>query len=369
MRNLFTTLCITASFLTGSAFGQSHSKLWGKHGEKWSAQSRLPDFSFAGYHFGEVPIPMVPVVTDFTDFGAIGDGETDCTQAFLEAIEATETGAIFIPEGRYVITGILHIRKSGIVLRGAGPDKTVLVIPKSLQQLNPVEVGTGKSAGKLKYAFTGGFIDIQGASEDHPLGKVVAPARRGDSKLTLATKPTVEAGQLVRLLMDNSPSLGRHLHAGLSAGKNTSRIDHFVDWVARVVSVQGNTVELDRSLRVDVRTEWDPELFVFNPTVSEVSIEDLSFEFPGIPKKKHLQEEGFNAIWMRDAVHSWVRNVHIIDADNAINVAGSRFCQIENVRIEASKRKGTTGTSRSLGQGQFSGMSVHGFLDQDQVCA
>ncbi len=57
------------------------SALWGEQGEKWSAQSRLPDFSFAGYHCGEDPIPRVAVAASIRDFGARGDGVTDDTTA------------------------------------------------------------------------------------------------------------------------------------------------------------------------------------------------------------------------------------------------------------------------------------------------
>jgi hypothetical protein len=112
------------------------SKLWGKAGELWTPQSRLPDFSFAGYHCGEVPLPDVPVVNSVARFGAKGDGITDDTAAFLKAIEETSNGALFIPEGRYVLTGVLTINKSNLVLRGAGPEKTVFVIPKSLTQVS-----------------------------------------------------------------------------------------------------------------------------------------------------------------------------------------------------------------------------------------
>ena len=38
------------------------SDLWGVSGEKWTPQSRLPDFSFAGYHCGETPLPALPPV-------------------------------------------------------------------------------------------------------------------------------------------------------------------------------------------------------------------------------------------------------------------------------------------------------------------
>ena len=54
----------------------AHSQLWGEAGEKWSATGRLPDFSFAGYHRGERPIPELPRKTNVRDFGAVGDGTT-----------------------------------------------------------------------------------------------------------------------------------------------------------------------------------------------------------------------------------------------------------------------------------------------------
>ena len=58
-----------------------YSELWGEHGEKWSPQSRLPDFSFAGYHCGEKPLPNVAPGMSVKEFGAKGDGVADDTQA------------------------------------------------------------------------------------------------------------------------------------------------------------------------------------------------------------------------------------------------------------------------------------------------
>ncbi|MCX6906896.1 MAG: hypothetical protein NTY01_02510 [Verrucomicrobia bacterium] len=58
------------------------SDLWGTAGEKWTPQSRLPDFSFAGYHAGEAPIPDVAVKASVKNFGAKGDGVADDTAAF-----------------------------------------------------------------------------------------------------------------------------------------------------------------------------------------------------------------------------------------------------------------------------------------------
>lgn len=337
-------ILVACFVMCGVASAQDHSALWGTTGEKWTPQSRLPYFSFSGYHFGEKPIPTVREQSDVTQFGARGDGTTDCTDAFRKAIEETTDGAITIPPGRYVITGIINIRKSNVVLRGAGPGKTVLLIPKSLQQIAPKKMGTGKSSGKRPYSFSGAFIDIRGNDKSTPLAKVAVPAKRGETVLTLSATPKVKRGQLVRLLMKNHADLGKYLHAGGGAGRATAKeAKHYVDWVARVVSVAGRKVTLDRPLRVDVRLAWSPELHTFEPGLSEVGIEDLTFEFPGVKKKPHLKEEGFSAIQFRGATHSWVRNVVVIDCDNAINVIGSRFCQFENIVIKAARRQGTTG--------------------------
>ena len=52
-----------------------------------------------GYKAGEVPLPSPPVTVSVTDFGAQGDGSNDDTQAFLNAIDATSQGVIYIPPG------------------------------------------------------------------------------------------------------------------------------------------------------------------------------------------------------------------------------------------------------------------------------
>lgn len=74
----------------------------------------------AGYAGNDRPIPTPPVVANVRDFGAKGDGVSDDSAAFLEAIEATNNGALYVPPGRYNISRVLWISKSNFVLRGAG---------------------------------------------------------------------------------------------------------------------------------------------------------------------------------------------------------------------------------------------------------
>ena len=48
---LFTAAALTTGYSVADEGG--YSRLWGERGERWSADSRLPDFSYAGYRRGE----------------------------------------------------------------------------------------------------------------------------------------------------------------------------------------------------------------------------------------------------------------------------------------------------------------------------
>ncbi len=338
-------MCMAESKTTARPASKGElSELWGAGGEKWKDTSRLPDFSCAGYHCGEKPIPQVAVVTDVKKHGAVGNGTADDTKAFQAAIAAVSDkgGAVFIPAGRYVLTDVVTISKSNIVLRGAGPDKTVLVIPKPLAEIHPA--GPVDQA-KSPYAFSGGFIAIRGRSECTKVAELAEPAKRGDRQLVLSRAGAFQVGDFLRVLSGNEESLGRAIHADqMDVAKETClERKNFIDWVARVVSVDGAKVTIDRPLRLDLRKEWKIDITTWRPKLQEVGVEDLSFEFPGVPKKPHLKEDGYNAMHITGAANSWVRNVTIIDADNGVIVGGSRFCRIEKVTCKTAKRKTPSG--------------------------
>ena len=71
---------------------------------------------------------------DITKFGAVGDGQTDCTQAFADAIAACSKaggGRVVVPAGRFLTGAIhlqsyvnLHVAESGTILFSTDPENT-----------------------------------------------------------------------------------------------------------------------------------------------------------------------------------------------------------------------------------------------------
>lgn len=324
---------------------QVYSDLWGKNGEKWTPKSRLPDFSFAGYHFGEKELPKVATATNVKRFGAKGDGKTDDTDAFKKAIEVTDRGAILIPEGTYLLSDILWIKKSGIVLRGEGYKKTKLHFTKELEDVRP-NIGSTTSGRKTSnYSWSGGFLWVKGSTHGKVISPVISDAARGDDVIRLKDAGKLKVGQRIQIMMkDSNKSLLKYLYSGDPGNTNQIKYDTKVKFVSRVADIKGDYVKLERPLRWDVRQAWNPQVRMYEPKVSEVGIEELGISFLQKPYKGHFTERGMNGIAMYGVTDCWVRNVRISNCDSGIFMGGD-FCTIDGLIIDGERKphRGDTG--------------------------
>ncbi|MFO7907177.1 MAG: glycosyl hydrolase family 28-related protein, partial [Pirellulaceae bacterium] len=173
------------------------SPLWGRAGEQWKPGGRLPDFSYAGYHRGEKDLPTLRPEVTVKDFGATGDGQTDDTAAFKRALKDAAGKTIFVPRGRYVITDILEIRSAGTVLQGAGPEKSVLHVPKPLEKIRSNMGATTGGRPTSNYSWSGGIVWAKGRWDKQTLSKVTAPAARGKRTLVVERTDKFERGDEV----------------------------------------------------------------------------------------------------------------------------------------------------------------------------
>ena len=334
---------VTALILLGAggAHADNYSALWGKDGEQWSPGGRLPDFSFAGYHRGEAPLPVPPVTHNVRDFGASGDGEHDDSDAFLRAIEEVPRGVILIPEGRYVITKMLIVDKPNLVLRGEGPRKTILYFPKPLNEIKPNWGATTSGQRTSNYSWSGGFLSIRGSFQREKLTEIAEPAKRGQRVIRVGDASMLNPGREIEVRLQDSAenSLANHLYSGdprISLEKLRGRTH--ASLVARITGIRGNAVTLDRSLRFDVDARWNPVVNRFAPTVTESGIEGIRFEFPDTPYEGHFSELGYNAFAINQAAHCWVRNIHVHNADSGGFISGN-FNSVEGVLYTSDRER------------------------------
>lgn len=314
------------------------SELWGQNGEKWNPGGRLPDFSFAGYQRGERPLPQVPPGVSVRDFGAKGDGETDDTQAFLDALAKVKQGAIEVPPGRYRITNLLEITRPGVVLRGAGPDKSILFFPTPLNDIKPNWGATTTGERTSNYSWSGGFITVRGRLGGAKITEITQPAQRGDNVLTVASTEKLRVGQEIEVYQSDTPdnSLAVHLYSGDAGPVENLKGSARISLICRITAMDDNRVTLDRALRWDVRAEWKPQLRVFEPTVTESGMENLGFEFPVTQYKGHFTELGFNPVALSGVAHCWVRNIRVRNADSGPFLSGA-FNTLDGIVLESER--------------------------------
>ncbi|KAL4448197.1 hypothetical protein ABPG75_005416 [Micractinium tetrahymenae] len=303
-----------------TAAATGYSTLWGKDGELWKPSGPLQDFSFAGYHQGNDPLPSPPVTKSVLDFK---QGSTD-TEMLVKALDWAHQQSpkggyivLYIPAGTYTLTERLWIKKSNIVIRGAGAGQTILSIPKSLWDLY------GKSKGSVSggYVNWGGFITVWGSTKKGSLlTTATGTARRGDYSLTVQDASKLKIGKYYDLWWKD---VGGKLNRAMFDGKMDAPAMYVgstrTRFTAKVVGINGNKVTLERALPYPISSSIDEVSFLAPAnTVEEVGVEGLTFKFKWEPYAGHHCERGWNAIEIQAARDCWVRDIEIINPDSGV---------------------------------------------------
>jgi Pectate lyase superfamily protein len=177
------------------------SSLWGNYGEQWDKdpsvagiQSRLPFYGLAGYRDGIEP-PSPNCTLDVADFGASPNDNIDDTHAFWAALnEARKTASadnfvvICLGRGTYDLSKQLHLSHSGIVLRGAGRQETVLNFEQGMiDQTYPEFIGnvTNNWNGNKAIVLGNKGFDWSDALYLNELSDLSLLPKQGDLEITL----------------------------------------------------------------------------------------------------------------------------------------------------------------------------------------
>ncbi|MBN2102513.1 hypothetical protein JW835_00565 [bacterium] len=249
-------------------------------------------------------IPGYPVGVNAVDFGAVGNGIIDDTQAIQNAINACgamavtarasdpDAGyAIYLPAGTYLTTNRLNLNHSGIVLRGDGPNQTRI-------QFNSENTST---------AIIGIFST--GGSYTQYIKNIIDGAVKGSTSVVLDEATGVTEGSIWLFDQLNDGEIVTHIGGGGAATwcsrENGTRA---MGQIVQITAVNGNTVSFEPPLYLDFNASLSPQAmnFIRRPIFNS-GIEDLCIEQIGSNARNNLTLE--------TGAFNWIRNIESINSN------------------------------------------------------
>ena len=358
--------CGAAALAAGAAFAQDPStSLPAILADPDVARANyLPDFSYAGYGYGLEPVPTVSRAIDVADYGAVPDDGKDDSIALKAALAAAHDidgpVRVQLAPGRYQLTEILWIEKSGIVLSGSGMGEggTELYMPRPLKQVDGG--GAFKEIREYlvkydkrerqpeqnldvlfsEYSWTGGFIwaRVPGGRHatyleeyDRPIREVadIAGGAQGARRIEVPNAEALSVGDVLQIHWHNragpdGPLVQSLYGQGATGGDLPIGDRHWmlpdrplVRQATRIEAIDGTRVTIADPLLHDIDADL-PAYFAEWDHLSDVGIQDLALTFPENPYFGHHNEAGYNGIYFTGVHNGWIRNVAISEADSGI---------------------------------------------------
>lgn len=280
-------------------------------GLSFLTDSFIQDFSYAGYHRGESPIPnrTKNLVNAVERFGADPSGETDSTEAIQAAIEHVGTaggGVVYLSEGIYKIsrgTGrsySLRISQSNVVLRGAGRDKTFIL--NETYEMRQAQV-----------------IQVQGSStswntqRSSPLA-IVKDYNGPTLKLEVEDTNNIRLFDVGDWIVIWQPATDDFI-SEINMGPGSDGVSWIGDggtlrgprWLRQITSIDENVFSLDAPTRWKIDTRDSPVLYLASDFLMEVGLEDFSIgntSHPGTGWTENAYTSSSNAAY--DTHNSWL---------------------------------------------------------------
>ncbi|MEO5628950.1 MAG: glycosyl hydrolase family 28-related protein [Thermomonas sp.] len=345
-----------------------------------SRDVRLPDFSYAGYGFGEVALPKSSgTVIDVTRFGAVADDGRDDSAAVLAALaKANEVkGPVVLrfPAGRFILSEVLLIERSHLVMEGAGQGAggTELHFPRPLRMVDKsnrlaslraylkdndkrqVEPAHNINEPFSPYSWSGGFIWSK--SPKMPADTEYATANSSDDamqamlgvadaqELTVREGAGIRVGDVITIRWYSRDGRASALLRSIYGDQTTeigSRLWEsperaIVKQTTRVTRVDAGRIRIADKLLHDIGADMPADIVQWQG-LTEIGIRDLALSFPAGTSFGHHLEEGWNGICLTDVFNGWVSSVRISNADSGILIYNSASLTIRNITTEGERR-------------------------------
>lgn len=210
---------------------------------------------------------------------------------------------IFIPQGRYKISSTINIQfKSNITIRGAGPDKTILVsnLPANSRGIS---IGGNGYNTKLLTA------------------DIISGNTKGSKEITLSNVTGLQVGMMFCINQENDPDI-------VVDYQNRERM---LNQSCMITGIQGNTVELDPPLVWTFNR--NPQIKYFHSVCQFSGVEDFKID--------HTNGNAAMGIFIDGSYGCWIKNVESYNA-NSFHFWGyaSTRCELRNSFANDSKTTG-----------------------------
>lgn len=328
------------------------SSLWKDYIEKRKSgeETLLADFSYAGYAWGEKPVPDVDYpIFNVQDYGAIpNDGKSD-RAAFEAAIGDAQKkgkGIIYAPKGRYHLRSADAPNKSivisgeNIVLQGdgMGTDGTELF----MEYPNAPEMEDQLWSCPPLFIFR--YVAVPGSEVDAKLADVTGNAGRGTFSVELSSTSGLYIGKRVMLKLKNN-------HQDLVAQEVTPYevLPEWTDLVNNGVQVieyheiqriEGNKVTFKEPILYPVEAKWGWTLHEYTHQVG-AGVEDIAFVGNFKDTFEHhkdaTHDSGYKMLTFLRQVNGWIRRCRFTDVSEAVSVQKSANVSVFSCRINGNQ--------------------------------
>ncbi|WP_298494069.1 hypothetical protein [uncultured Algibacter sp.] len=264
--------------------------------------NKIPDYSYVGYHHSEKSIPNIPIRKTINAIK--GDNRSHIQNAIdeLETLKPDKNGfrgALLLKSGTYNVSGVLKIKKSGIVIRGEGKSTTLIATKKSKSNFVVFE---GYSEPEKILSTQTKIIDSY-----VPIGAQAVTAIDGHSfekgdDIMIERKPN--QAWIDMLGMDD-------LNETDSNDRNWTPNRYTVTFRRKVLSVKKNKISFDAPI-VDIIDSKYAEGYIYKYSwkgkIEEVGIENIQLNsYYASPEDEN---HAWNAVIFNNVENGWAKKVY-----------------------------------------------------------
>lgn len=293
--------------------------------------NRIPDFSWAGYHNGERPIPEVPVVKSIRP---VSGDNTEHIQQAIDAVSALPIndqgfrGALLLEAGLYEVAGHLSIRESGVVLRGVG---------KEIDTGNNTVIRATGGGELTRVIRMGGQVGDMDSQVPDTLTDITSEVvETGDRTFTVADASGLRVGHNIMIHHPHTAEWNDAIGGGGVREEPPWPVGtRPIIYNRYIKEISGNEItvcapvfnRLDRSLSQTHLYAWDQA-----GLIREVGIENLRIDM-GYPDDNADENHPQSCIMVNGVQDAWIKDATLLHFSFAgVHVQRSTRVTVDNVR-------------------------------------